>query len=56
MDPAVPDAVALVRKALADAGLEARVEATEASLEDVFVAATADAPAAPARAAAQAAA
>ena len=56
LDPAVPDAVALVRKALADAGLEARVEATEASLEDVFVAATADAPAAPARAAAQAAA
>jgi len=41
LDPDVPEPAALIRNALAAAGLEARVDATEASLEDVFVAATA---------------
>ena len=45
LDPDVPEPAALIRKALAAAGLEARVDATDASLEDVFVAATAAAPA-----------
>lgn len=40
VDPSEPDPEALVRSALRAAGIEALVRRTEASLEDVFVAAT----------------
>ncbi|HKA14632.1 MAG TPA: ABC transporter ATP-binding protein [Myxococcota bacterium] len=40
IDPAVADPAAAVRAALSQSGVEARVEVAEASLEDVFVAAT----------------
>jgi ABC-2 type transport system ATP-binding protein len=40
IDPKVPDPAATVRAALSHSGVAARVEVAEASLEDVFVAAT----------------
>jgi ABC-2 type transport system ATP-binding protein len=40
IDPKVPDPTAMVRAALSDSGVDARVEVAAASLEDVFVAAT----------------
>jgi len=40
MDPGLDDPAGRIRHALAAAGVEAEVELTEATLEDVFVAAT----------------
>ncbi|MEO8223296.1 MAG: ABC transporter ATP-binding protein [Gammaproteobacteria bacterium] len=40
IDPALPDPVAEVRRVIDAAGIDARVRATEPTLEDVFVAAT----------------
>jgi len=42
IDPAIADPAGAVRAALSHSGVDARVEVAEASLEDVFVAATAE--------------